>query len=566
LKNNGKVDASNGDDMPTQVLVGAYPLLLHPRGPENLDVAIVGWGSGVTVGNVLQFPVRRVDVIELERATIEASRFFRDVNYLDYNLERFPFVSMPRLTVYNNDGRNFLASTQRKYDVVISEPSNPWITGVSNMFTADHFRAASQALAPGGIYLQWVQLYEMNPDNIKSIYRTIAEVFPYVRVFSADAFSSDTIVLGSFSPLPLDAGRLEQYLRDHPRVLETLSPAKVSGATDLLARMLFANREEVQRFATIEERLERGAWRVDRTAHGAGPCEPPACRRRPAPLNTDDNALIEFAAPRDLIGFDAFAGYTETLYDEAWPYGRVEQQLTGLGEGEARVRLLSELGISLLAAGRPSRAGELIDAAASVNGPDGRPLRTADLERAAGLWTALTGTREPPLRLETPRVAPDVSPEGERRVLDGFQRATRALAQGSHRTALAALSEIPAMVREHSGPSLRLLYGYLVYKASTAEGAEARFGEAAEVLERLGREEPEWAQAHPELLFYVARARFRAGDFSLATAAMGHFVDMASHAAARDHEMPEVPRDLDEPAPEQAPVSDAPGEAVKDRR
>jgi hypothetical protein len=330
--------------------------------------------------------------------------------------------------------------------------------------------------------------------------------------------------------------------------------------------MLFANREEIQRFATIEEHLERGEWRVQLTANGAGPCEPATCRRRPAPVNTDDNALIEFAAPRDLIGFDAFAGYTETLYDDTWPYGRVEQHITGVGDGVARVRTLANLGVSLMAAGRPSRAGELIDAAASVQGPDGRPLRTPELERAASLWTAMTSSREPALRLDTPRVAADVSQEGERRVREAFQRATRAVAEGSFRTALAAFADIPAVVREHSGPSLRMLYGYLVYKASTVEGAEPRFGEAADELERLGRDEPEWAVAHPELMFFIARARFRAGDFALATAAMGHFVDMASQRTAREHEMPDVPRDLDEPPPERAPVTDEAGESVKDRR
>jgi spermidine synthase len=88
LKNNGKVDASNGDDMPTQVLVAGYPLLLHPRGPENLDVAIVGFGSGVTIGTALQFPVRRVDDVELERWIPDASRYFADVNHLTYTRER----------------------------------------------------------------------------------------------------------------------------------------------------------------------------------------------------------------------------------------------------------------------------------------------------------------------------------------------------------------------------------------------------------------------------------------------------------------------------------------------
>ena len=123
LKNNGKVDASNGDDMPTQITVSAYPMLMHSQGPENLDVAVIGFGSGVTVGTTLSFPVHSVDVIELERSIPEAARFFEDVNHLEYQLDHFPFVRMDRLTVINDDGRNFLAATPRaSYDIVISEP------------------------------------------------------------------------------------------------------------------------------------------------------------------------------------------------------------------------------------------------------------------------------------------------------------------------------------------------------------------------------------------------------------------------------------------------------------
>jgi spermidine synthase len=207
LKNNGKVDASNGDDMPTQITVAAYPLLMHPAGPTDLDVAVVGFGSGVTVGTALSFPVDSVDVIELERAIPEAARWFADVNLLDYSLDHFPFVEMDRLEIINDDGRNYLAATDRMYDVIISEPSNPWITGVSDLFTVDHFEIASRRLREGGIYCQWVQLYEMSPENIKVIFRTFAEVFPHVIVLAADDRSSDTVVIGSFSPLSMDLAR-----------------------------------------------------------------------------------------------------------------------------------------------------------------------------------------------------------------------------------------------------------------------------------------------------------------------------------------------------------------------
>ena len=128
LKNNGKVDASTGDDMPTQITVGLLPMLVHPRAPElRPDVALIGYASGVTAGAILQYPVRRLDVVELEPAIIEASAFFEHVNNRP--------LDDKRLRLLTDDGRNFLAAGSKRYDVIINEPSNPWITGVSNLFT-----------------------------------------------------------------------------------------------------------------------------------------------------------------------------------------------------------------------------------------------------------------------------------------------------------------------------------------------------------------------------------------------------------------------------------------------
>lgn len=566
LKNNGKVDASNGDDMPTQVLVAGYPLLMHPRGPRDLDVAVVGFGSGVTIGTVLQFPVRRVDVVELERWIPDAARYFSDVNHLHFTPERtFPFVEMPRLNLLNNDGRNFLASTDRRYDVVISEPSNPWITGVSNLFTVDHFRAATRSLAPGGIFVQWVQLYEMSPDNIKTIYRTFSEVFPHMRVFAADAYSSDTILLGSFNPIALDPATLDQRLSD-PSIRRAIEPSHAANATDLLARMLFSSRAEVRQFTHLDERMERGEWRPDLRANGLGECRPPACRRRPAPINTDDNALIEFAAPRDLIGFDAFQGYVETMYSDGWRYGRVEDAVSMPSDPTERVRLLSNLGVSLLAAGRPSRAGDLLDRAAAIRGPDGGSIAVPELVRAAGIWNAITTAREATIRLDPPVPGAEMSPEGARLLEETFRTVQGAVDRGDWRGGLEAMLSMPVTVRERSGASLRMLHGYLLYRAALQNDQVARFTEAAEVLELLAREEPRWTESHPELWFVVGRARFRAGDFSPAVRAMSRYIDASRHPVRGAHEMPAVDRELPEPPATNPPVTDAPGESVKDRR
>ena len=136
LKNNGKVDASNGDDMATQIMVGLMPLLLRPpRRPAAARRRCVGYGSGVTIGAVTQFPIAHADVVELEPAVVEAGALLRRRTTTARSRTR-------ACASLIGDGRNFLTQRDDKYDVIVSEPSNPWITGVSNLFTATTWKLA----------------------------------------------------------------------------------------------------------------------------------------------------------------------------------------------------------------------------------------------------------------------------------------------------------------------------------------------------------------------------------------------------------------------------------------
>jgi spermidine synthase len=211
LKNNGKVDASNSDDMGTQIMVGLMPLLWHPTALDKPPrVAVVGYGSGVTIGAVTQFPIAHADVIELEPAVVEAGdRFFAEVSHLP--------SKDPRVRVIIGDGRNFMtqaASVDDRYDVIVSEPSNPWITGVSNLFTIDYWKLAKSRLADDGVFCQWAQLYELSPVNIKTLLRSFASVFPHTYVFTSEYGSSDMILVATKRPLPLDLQRLRKKLSD----------------------------------------------------------------------------------------------------------------------------------------------------------------------------------------------------------------------------------------------------------------------------------------------------------------------------------------------------------------
>jgi spermidine synthase len=164
----GKVDASNGSDMLTQRLLGLLPTLAHDNPRSAL---VIGLGSGVTADAVLASQtVDRLDVIEISPEVVEAASLFQQENH---DVLRAPGV---RLLV--GDGRTHLQLTSRKYDVIVSEPSNPWMAGVAALFTQEFFEAARDRLTAGGIFCQWTHTYELDAQDLRSIVRTFASVFP----------------------------------------------------------------------------------------------------------------------------------------------------------------------------------------------------------------------------------------------------------------------------------------------------------------------------------------------------------------------------------------------------
>jgi spermidine synthase len=266
LKVNGKVEASTIGDMPTQVLLGQIPMLLS-QNPEN--VLVIGLGSGVTVGSVGTFSTKGITVVELEPAVVEASKYFSDVNHR--------VLRDPRLRVMTYDARNFLLVTPEKFDVIISEPSNPWMAGVSNLFTREFFIMGSQRLNSGGVFCQWLQLYKISPENLQSILRTFQDIFPHLLVFESSEY--DLLILGSFAPLSIDLRRLEGRL-SQPRVKEDLKRIKVGSVRDILSHFVLGTREVP---AYVKNAL----------------------------INTDDNALLEFSTPRTLYIDTSEANFQE---------------------------------------------------------------------------------------------------------------------------------------------------------------------------------------------------------------------------------------------------------------
>ena len=184
----GKVDASNRSDMLTQKLVAHLPLLLHENPRE---VGIIGLGSGATAGAALRHPIARADVLEISPEVVEASRFFTAENH--HALED------PRTHLIVGDGRSHLLLAHRQYDVLISEPSNPWIAGVAALFTREFFLAARERLAPRGIICQWANAYNISESDLRSIVATFLSVFPNGTAWLVGA--DDVLLVASADPL-----------------------------------------------------------------------------------------------------------------------------------------------------------------------------------------------------------------------------------------------------------------------------------------------------------------------------------------------------------------------------
>jgi spermidine synthase len=290
LKTNGKSDASSVADMNTQVLVGLLPALAHPH-PRRAFV--VGFGSGVTTRTLADVPgMERVDVAEIERAVLRASRFFAEVNR--------SALADPKVHVIEDDARSALQLAREPYDLIVSEPSNPWIAGIASLFTADYFRIAASRLAPDGVFAQWLQTYRVPPALVAVVVANARAVFPHVEVWYANP--SDLIVVASLRPIRWNGSRVAAIIEGPGPLHEAARDwLLIDRASQLLGRFLLGDRGSAA--------LARGAGFT----------------------HSDDRPALEFVAaryllvgPREGLAFDSLVSLKTAVGDtapalEGWP-------------------------------------------------------------------------------------------------------------------------------------------------------------------------------------------------------------------------------------------------------
>ena len=446
----GKVDATDGADMLTQRLLAHLPLALADGGGSGFpkSVFIVGYGSGVTAGAALRHPVERVAAAEISPEVAEAARLFAASNGSPREDERFELLPV--------DARNHLLLGEDRYEVVISEPSNPWMSGVSPLFTVEFFESVRSRLAPGGLFCQWIHLYRLAEPELQTVVAGFTEVFPESAAFTLH--DGDALLLGANGPFPEVPP--EEVRRRLARVADETAPYGLTGP-EALASFYAASGEELARWAAE------------------------------APRHRDDRPILEFRAP--------LSAHRETAADN-------RRTLRRLGAGPGRFAAdeppdadaLTARAEGLLSAASPVWALEVAERALELD--LAHPAAALALVRAAAA-SGETETGERVLRRLLGAASSDGAAGPDR---PAAERLTTALARLLHAAgrldeAAAALeSGPPALARD---PEALLLAAEVQVGRNELDSAAALVGAAL-------REEPR----NPDAAAWLAELRLRAGD------------------------------------------------------
>lgn len=193
IRTNGKADASIGtSDEITQAALAFLPMSMIDK---NYNATVIGMGSGMTAHYLLSDPLlQKLNVVEIEEEVINLARGFMPYNRRVYEDARSSFI--------NEDARTYMSSELIKSDLIVSEPSNPWVSGVSSLFSIEFYKHADNYLNEGGLLVQWAHLYEFNSDLLLSIINSMHKVFPYVRIYKTPQLMDILIVASHEDVLP----------------------------------------------------------------------------------------------------------------------------------------------------------------------------------------------------------------------------------------------------------------------------------------------------------------------------------------------------------------------------
>lgn len=228
LYTNGIIACSDSyDALQTVKMLGHLPLLIHP---DPQDILIIGFGIGVTSASVASHPVSSIDCIEIAPDVPKAASIFSDLNESVLYDDRF--------NLFIDDGRSFILTTQKKYDVISCDPIHPAF-GSSALYTLDYYKLCREKLAEGGIVCQYLPFHELSSSDYRVLLKTFNEVFPHTYVWLA---TYQTVLMGSLEPLLIDAERLKSRL-ETAEVKRSIAGSGLDTPEAILSRLLLAEEE-----------------------------------------------------------------------------------------------------------------------------------------------------------------------------------------------------------------------------------------------------------------------------------------------------------------------------------
>lgn len=313
---NGKTDGGTSRDMSTQVLIGHLPMLLHP---DPRDVLVIGLGTGLTLRGMSSHPCDRIKCVEISPEVMAASHYFHD--------SRQNPLDDPKTQLLIEDGRNLLLTEETRYDVIVSEPSNPWQSGNSNLFTDEFYQLAASRLKAGGLFAQWIGIYDITPDNLRIAINTLLKTFPQALAFRT---GTDLIIVGGHHRLQFDYYGLQERMAT-PTIRETLQAIGIDSPGELIAKHYLFCAESLLEFS------------------------------RGARLNSDDQPILEYSA-RYLLGQKTLGGLQmENMQALMQSSSKKVLPITNLGDGiPSVVTSLRELSDAHLEAGQTGTAQQLL--------------------------------------------------------------------------------------------------------------------------------------------------------------------------------------------------------------
>ena len=231
---NGKSDGNSLVEFSTVFMMLPY---LYSSPKENLKTAVIGLGTGISAGVYAKLDsVKSVDVLEISPFVSQA--ILKAPPELNFHV-----MKSPKAKITITDAFKYFTKTDKTFDIIVSEPSNPWVVGVENLFTLEFYKMIANKLNTNGIFAQWLQTYEMDTRTLKIVFKTLAQVFPYAEAYYVG--HDDILILASSQKM---SSPLSQHKFNHPFVKKFYKTMGVQSVSDLYLSQIL-NAEQFQKLS-----------------------------------------------------------------------------------------------------------------------------------------------------------------------------------------------------------------------------------------------------------------------------------------------------------------------------